>query len=56
MGTSSKGARLFGVFVIWSVLLIVFGIIAGMIDSDWPILIPLAGAFVHALTVAMGKR
>lgn len=51
----TKSARLFEVFVLWALVLIVFAVFASIIDSDWPILVPLGGAFVHALVVAAGK-
>jgi hypothetical protein len=52
----SKNAQLFGVFVIWAIALVIFAIIAGLVQSDWPILIPLGGAFIHAFIVATRKR
>jgi hypothetical protein len=50
-----KRTQMFGVFVIWGALLIVFGVIAGALQMDWLIFIPLGGALVHALAVASKK-
>jgi hypothetical protein len=53
---ASKSARLFQVFALWAALFVLFGVSAGFVGADWPILIPLIGAFVHSLIVATSKR
>lgn len=50
-----KRGQMFGVFVIWGALLIIFGFGGSAVGLDWLMFIPIVGALIHAFLISSSK-